>query len=310
MTRYSTIALISSIIVTMAVIPCSAAKEGSRLVIGFTGSAFQDVTNTDIKASVSVLMQKIAFKQFDRGDARFYENLPEMAADLKSGKIEAVGLPVEEFMELRKLSQLDPLLVTSSTGGSETELVLLARKDSSIRSIWDLKGRSVVIPPSNPKYCTLFRVWIESILHGKGYDEMEDFFSTVKESKTTSKAIMPVFFRQADACVVTRQVLDLTAELNPQINKELKIIASKGKLAQGIVAIDRRIIGEQRDRIRQAFLNLHQTADGEQLLMLFKVKKLIPIPSGYLRETEALYSIHPRHRQKISTEHLATRSGQ
>jgi phosphonate transport system substrate-binding protein len=291
-------------------IPFADAREPSRLIIGFTGSAFQEVTNTDIKAAVSVLMQKAAFKHFDRGEARFYENLAEMAADLKSGRIQALGLPVEEFVEIKKMAPLDPLLVTSSTGGSETELVLLARKDSNIRSIWDLKERSIVIPPRNPKYCTFFQVWLESMLYSKGYNEMEDFFSSVKESKTTSKAIMPVFFRQADACVVTRQVLELTAELNPQINRELKIIASKGKLAQGIIAVDRRLSEETKERIRLAFLTLHQTADGEQLLMLFKVKKLIPIPSGYLRETEALYRMHPRHRQKISTERFATRSGQ
>jgi phosphonate transport system substrate-binding protein len=277
-------------------------------VIGFTGSAFQDVTNTDIKAAVSVLMQKIAFRHFDRGEAKFYESLPEMAADLKTGKIQAMGLPVEEFMELRKMAPLEPLLVTSSTGGSETELLLLTRKDSNIRSIWDLKGKSIVIPPSNPKYCTISRVWLESILYGKGYHEMEDFFSSVRDSKTTAKALMPVFFRQADACVVTRQVLNLTAEMNPQISRDLTIIASKGKLAQGIIAVDRRLSEETEERIRQAFLNLHKTPDGEQLLLLFKVKKLIPIPSGYLRETEALYSMHPSHRHKISTGRLATRS--
>ena len=65
-------------------IPCAKAREGSRLVIAFTGSAFQDVTNTDIRAAVSMLIQKAAFKHFDRGEAKFYENLPEMAADLKS----------------------------------------------------------------------------------------------------------------------------------------------------------------------------------------------------------------------------------
>jgi len=266
------------------------ASAPSHLTIGFTGSAFQDVSNTDIKAAVSMLIQKVAFKYFDKAESHYYENLTNMVADMRNGKVQVFTTPVEEFMELRKMIPLDPILATSSANGTEMELLLLTRKNSGIHSIWDLKGKSIVIPKRNPKYRTLFQIWLESMLYGKGYDTMEDFFSTVKEANTTSKAILPVFFRQAEACVVTRQVLNLTTEMNPQINRELAVIASKGKLAQGIIAVDRRLPEETKERMKQAFLTLHETPDGEQLLMLFKVKKLIPIPSGYLKGTEDLYA--------------------
>jgi hypothetical protein len=67
----SVIALIASILLFIAVILCLAGRERSRLVIGFTGSAFQEVTSTDIKAAVSVLIQKAAFKHFDQGEALY-----------------------------------------------------------------------------------------------------------------------------------------------------------------------------------------------------------------------------------------------
>lgn len=300
--NFAAVALIACIIVTLAVIPCSAAREGSRLAIGFTGSAFQEVTNTDIRVGVSVLIQKVAFRHFDRAESPFYDNLTDMATDLKSGKVQVLATPVEEFMELRRMAPIDPVLVTSISSGSETELLLLVRKDSGISSLRDLKGKCIAIPTRNPRCCTLYQVWLESMLYGEGWRELEDFFSFVKESKTAAKALMTVFFRQADACVVTRQVLDLTAEMNPQINRELTVIASRGKLAQGIIAVDKRLPEETREKIRQAFLTLHQTPDGVQLLMLFKVRKLIPIPGGYLKETEALFSRHPKHKHRVSTE--------
>jgi ABC-type phosphate/phosphonate transport system substrate-binding protein len=286
--------------ILLGYIPSANGKEPSRLTIGFTGSVYQDVTNTDIKAAVSMLIQKVAFKYFDRAESHFYENLPDMAADLKSGKLQALAMPVEEFMELKRLVPIDPILATSSSGGSETELLLLVRKDSGIRSLKELKGRRIAIPTRNPRCLTLYQVWLESMLAGEGYQELGKFFSSIKETNTAAKVVMPVFFSQAEACVVSRQVLDLTAELNPQINRELAVIASRGKLAQGIIAVDRSLPEETRERIRQAFLTLHQTPDGEQLLMLFKVRRLIAIPAGYMKGTEELYAHHPKNRNRAT----------
>jgi len=284
-------------------ITCVKAEDNSRLRIGFTGSAFQDVTNTDIKAAVSVLIQKVVWKHFGKGESRFYETLPEMATDLKNRKIEVLATPVEEFMELRKQVPIEPLLISSADKGTEMEMVLLVRKDSSFRSFRDLRGRSIVIPMRNPRCLDMYMAWLEIMLMEEGSKGLNTFFSSVKDTRTAAKAIMPVFFRQADACIVTRQVFELTAELNPQINRELMIISRKGGLSQGIIAVDRRLPEESKEKLRQAFLTLHQTPEGKQLLMLFKVRKLVPFAPGYMKGTEALYAEHSRQKNMIVGKH-------
>lgn len=147
------IAMLFSLINSGCISPvtCAHAEENSRLRIGFTGSAFQDITNTDIRAAVSVLIQKVAWKHFGKGEARFYETLSEMATDLKNRKIEVLATPVEEFMELRKQAPIVPILVTASDNGTDTDLLLLVRKDSGIRSIRDLRGKPIVMPLRNPQ---------------------------------------------------------------------------------------------------------------------------------------------------------------
>ena len=296
------IAAIISLLVACAIFPvlCAGAEDGSKLRIGFTGSVFQDVSNSDIKAAVSVLIQKVAWKHFGKGESHFYETLSDMATDLKNRKIEVFATPVEEFMELRKHLPIEPLLITASDNGTETDLLLLVRKDSGIRTFRDLRGRSIVMPTRNPRCLDIYTAWLETQIMGEGNKTIDTFFSSVKETRTAAKAIMPVFFRQADACVATRQVLDLTAELNPQINRELMIISRKGKLAQGIIAVDRRLSEETKEKLRQAFMTLHQTPEGEQLLMLFKVRKLVPFVPAYMKGTDALYAEHSRQQKLIA----------
>ena len=281
-------------------VTCADAEDNSRLRIGFTGSAFQDVTNTDIKAAVSVLIRKVAWKHFGKAESRFYETLSEMAADLKNRKIDILAMPVEEFMELRKQLPIDPLLISSAENGTEMEMVLLVRKDSGIHTIRDLRGKSFVMPMRNPRCLNIYMAWLETMLMEEGSKGINSYFSSVKETRTASKAIMPVFFRQADACIVTREVFDLTAELNPQISRELTIISRKGKLSQGVIAVDRRLPEETKEKLRQAFLTLHQNPEGKQLLMLFKVRKLVPFAPGNMKGTEALYAEHSRQKKLIA----------
>jgi ABC-type phosphate/phosphonate transport system substrate-binding protein len=277
------------------------AEDTSRLRIGFTGSAFQDVSNTDIKAAVSVLIQKVAWQHFGKGESRFYDTLSEMAADLKNRKIDVLATPVEEYMEMKKHLPLDPLLITASDNGSEMELLLLVRKDSGIHTFRDLRGRTIVVPPKNPRCLDMYTAWLETLSMEEGSKGIDTYFSSAKETRTVAKAVMPVFFRQADACVVTRQVFDLTAELNPQINREISIIARKGKLSQGVIAVDRRLSEETKEKLKQAFITLHQTPEGRQLLMLFKVRKLVPFVPDYMKGTDALYADYIRQKHMITS---------
>jgi len=293
------------LVITCTIFPvtCADAEDNSRLRIGFTGSAFQDVTNTDIKAAVSVLIRKVAWKHFGKAESRFYDTLPEMATDLKNRKIEILATPVEEYMELKKEIPIEPLLISSTDKGTEMELLLLVRKDSGIHSFHDLRGRSIAMPSRNPRCLDMYMAWLEIMLMEEGNKGIDGYFSAVKETRTAAKAIMPVFFRQADACVVTRQVFDLTAELNPQISKEITIISRKGKLSQGIIAVDRRLSEETKEKLRQAFLTLHQSPEGQQLLMLFKVRKLVAFVPGYMKGTEALYAEYNKRKSLIAGRH-------
>ena len=55
----------------------------------------------------------------------------------------------------------------------------------------------------------------------------------IKEAQKPSQALMPVFFRQADACVASRHYFEVNSELNPQIQRELMSISNSPGLAGG-----------------------------------------------------------------------------
>jgi len=293
------ILLVLAIIWLFRAVPLSA-DETFHLSLGYTGNAYQETTNQDIKAAVSILIQKVAWKHFGKSEAKYYDTIPEMAAALKSGKVQVLCGPPEEFMNLRSRAPVDPILITSSSSGHETELLLLVRKDSGIRSLSNLKNKTLVMPLRNPRVDSMFQVWIETLLMREGHGSIETYFSAVKETRTTSRGIMPVFFRQADACVVTRHIFDLATEMNPQVGRDLVPIAKMSKLSQGIISVDRRLPEDRRDKIRQAFLSLPDSPEGKQLLMLFQLSKMLPFRPEYLSTTEALFAEHQRLKTRLA----------
>jgi ABC-type phosphate/phosphonate transport system substrate-binding protein len=278
----------------------TAAGEESRLSLGYTGNAYQETTNQDVKAAVSVLIQKVAWKYFGKSDVKFYDTISEMASALKNGRVQVLCGPPEEFMALKSRAPIDPILITASSSGHETELLLLVRKDSGFQTLADLKDKTLVMPMRNPRVNSMFYVWIETLLMRAGYSSIETFFSSLKETRTTSRGIMPVFFRQADACVVTRQIFNLAAEMNPQIGQELVPIARISKLSHGIISVDRRLPEDVREKIRQAFLTLPDSPEGKQLLMLFQVSKMIPFRPEYLTATKELFDEHQRLKNRLA----------
>jgi len=105
------------------VIPRADAEEISNLIIGYTGSVFQSVPSSDVKASVRFLLQNVAWTNFSKSEAQFYDSLSDMATGLKDGKLTALGLPPEEYI-LRKMAPIEPLLITA-TSGAKMELLLV-----------------------------------------------------------------------------------------------------------------------------------------------------------------------------------------
>ncbi len=294
--------VIAALIAVLCFFPSvqKAAGEEFHLSLGYTGNTYQETTNKDIKAAVSMLLQKVAWKHFGRSKAQFYDSVSEMAAALKSGTVQVLCVGPEDFMELRARAPVDPILITASSSGHETELLLLVRKDSGFRSLRDLKNKTLVMPVRNTKVDSMFQVWIETLLMRDGCSNIETFFSSQKETQTSSRGIMTVFFRQADACVVTRQLFNLAAELNPQIGRELVPITSINKLSQGIISVDRRLPDNLREKIKQAFLSLPESPEGKQLLMLFQLSKMIPFRPEYLTATEALFTEHQQLKTRFA----------
>jgi phosphonate transport system substrate-binding protein len=107
------------------------------------------------------------------------------------------------------------------------------------------------------------------------------FGSMVKESKV-SRVVLPVFFGSADACLTYKQGFDTICEMNPQVAKDLTILAVSPELVVSLCAFRRSYRGEYLEKFVKASSTIRSSAAGKQLATLFQYQQMMVTDSTCL----------------------------
>ena len=137
------------------------------------------------------------------------------------------------------------------------------------------------------------RMWLSTQLMARGLPPVSEFFATIRLTKP-SRTILPLFFGQADACIVSESALAVMIELNPQINRKIKLLDRSPKFVNLLVCGTKNISDVNTQRLHEEIEILSNTSDGQQALTIIQMKRFFEFDPEYLRATEALFN---RHRQ-------------
>jgi phosphonate transport system substrate-binding protein len=260
---------------------------------------FKGVNESDARASVKTYSRLIAEK--NRGlipdpNPRVCAGVAELTSLLGSGTVNLISLPTQEFPELDEKLVTGPILVSVISGSVYEEYLVLVRADSGFKTLSELRGRRVLVLDSLRG--SLAECWLEVLLGEQALGLPEEFFSRVTRPPKTALAVLPVFFRQGDACVVTRQGFSLMGELNPQVAKELLILASSPQIVPSLTCFGAGFDPALKERIIAAVTQVHATAAGKQLMAIFQCDCVEEIPLSRLQTTRQLLAANARLRRK------------
>jgi phosphonate transport system substrate-binding protein len=296
------VVLVSFLLILVGIIsafPAAASDAGSgRFRVSFSPGMFTEVNMTDARAVVRVWAQTIAK---ERGidtdpDTAIFKDFEEMSRALQANLTDAVGMTVVEYEKLHRDTLLAPLFVSLVGGTPAEQYLLLVHSDSGIDGIGRLHGRSLTLL-NNVRACVA-AAWLGTLLTQKGLKSAAEFFGTVTPVTKPSQAALPVFFRKTDACVLTRSAYATLCELNPQIEKKLKILESSTELVPAVFALRGDYDPPFKDKLLNALQNLHETPAGQQVLTVFLADRLEQRPASAL---QSAMDIIQRHRTQAGS---------
>ncbi len=144
--------------------------------------------------------------------------------------------------------------------------ILVVRKDSPVQNIGDLTGKVVAFPSPNALgACLMIRADLERLHH-----------ITVKPLyvKTHSSVYLHVAKGLAAAGGGVGKTLQ---EQSGAIRDALRVIYTTRDLQSHPVAAHPRVRKEDREKVRQAFLDMGNTPEGRALLSLVPIQQIVPV---------------------------------
>jgi phosphonate transport system substrate-binding protein len=212
-----------------------------------------------------------------------------MAREVREHQVDGFTVTTLELLDLESYAAQKMVADTVNAAGGDDYLILV-HADSGIRDVSGLRRKTVGLYDS--REMSLAGMWIETLLFSSNFGLPRDYFGRIASSNKLSRVVLPVYFHQTDACIVTRRGFSMMCELNPQLGRSLRIVASSPKLVSSVLAFHKDCPPEQRQQFIDAIIRLNKTAAGKQALTLFASTQLVAADASILRTTLDLVKAH------------------
>ncbi len=285
-------------------------SEDAGFRVGFSSAMFTDVNENDAKAAVKVWGQTIAKERGIPTDpeTRIFHDTSALAQALRDKSVDAVGITIIEYAAVSPEVRFAPIFVAYTGGRNREEFVLLVHRESGIERLTDLRTRNLTFHENSR--VRLAQPWLDTLLIEAGGKSSAEWLGRITRASKLSKVVLPVFFRQGDACVVTRTSFETMCELNPQIGHQLKILARSPAVVPSVFCFRADYAPAFKEDLFAGVRELHKSVAGQQVLTVFQSDKLEDQPASCLDSALELLARHTQLSRPAGMPVAAPASGQ
>lgn len=239
--------------------------------IGYSTSLIPELSRADAQTALELWTREYGRVAGYNINSRMilYDNIAEFVAAIRNGQVDFIALGSLDYLKIRGNVEMEPALFGEKDGMPGVEYVLLVRRDSGIRGLDQLRGKKLTLPQGAGG--EIASLWLDALLAKRGLPTAGRLFGAVKTPPKAQQVILPVFFRQADVCLVGTHAFRTAVELNPQIGKELVAIETSPVYPVAVTCLRTTLTREQKDEFIRMSLKLKDTPSGQQILTLFKL---------------------------------------
>lgn len=263
----------------------------------YTASVFRDIAANDAKAAIKVWAETIASDLGINGFAvvDVASDIEDLTIRVEEDKADFCGTTIREYLEVEERLDPEPIFGVVAGATTRTEYILLVRDDSRVTTIEDLSGADLRL--FDNARTSLAAPWLEILISESARARALDPPIRVSSSTKLSAVVLPVFFGQADACIVTENGFRTMSEMNPQVGKHLRVLARSPGLVPMVSFLRRDFNPPFRQDLIRSIQQLHTTTAGVQILNLMQGDGITALQSSDLETARDLHRRWTLHRE-------------
>ena len=273
------------------------------LQVGFSENVFYDVNPKDAQAITKICVEDMAVRldgEEKRAEMTLFPSLSSIVKALQAGKLDFLMTLPLEYLKVREEALLRPVWTGSFEGMFLYEYALLVRRDSGVKDPAHLADMRLVMDTGGKG--KIPQIWLDTVLLRNELPESRDLFGSIDMVDKPSQALFPVFFGQADACLIPARTFQTMAELNPQLSEQLVVLLRSPGFCRGLMCVSQSIYEEYEFRFSEALSAFNTEPQGQQLLTVFRMDKIVAFEPRYLESTQELIAEYEALRAGVREE--------
>ena len=219
----------------------------------------------------------------------------QLLGAIRGGKVDMFCVTIQEYRRIPQYVDISRI-ITDENGGDQ--LMLVVRQDGGIVNLAGLKGRSLIAQES--PFTSLAEPWLTVSLRQDGLESPGQWLGRMTTSTKLSQVVLPLFFGQADACVVARRGLNMMFELNPQLSRKLKVLRASPNMLSAFFAWRKDFPAHLKKSIIDRLLELRSSPTARQVLTLFQSPGFTAQEPDCLSTANSLLDAYERYLEPAS----------
>ena len=163
------------------------------------------------------------------------------------------------------------LVVPEHRGLPYYRAYVIAHKDADIQKFEDFRGKSF---SSSDTLCLTGSLFVNNRLRDLG-TKSQEFFSSIYHSPSHDVSILLVGRGLIDGASVNGLILDYLANFHPKLLENIKIVEKSPYFGIPPIVTSSQIDSNLRIRLQEFFLNMHQTAIGQNILYNLNIDRFV-----------------------------------
>lgn len=252
--------------------------------VGMAQACFRNVNRNDAIAAYRFFLESCGRRQGNvfKAVPEVYDDTPTFEAAIQHQPMNIAVMDVWQFLTMDVHRQMKPFFTIMENGKVGRKHLVLTRRDSGLTTLAALRGKSILQLEAASE--NTGKVWLDTLLLSEKLGTQETFFDRVEVVAKPTAAVLPVFFGKSPACVVDEGSFDMMKELNPQVGRQLQVVAVSDTFA--VVVICLREGPWSSDKLKADTITslneLHLYPEGQQICTLFKIDRMVPFEDSQL----------------------------